>query len=455
MGRTKTSGEDVGVGLLGELATGSNDEDDVAVVVTAVGGAGLQVDVEGARKQKRGTVTYIYHHVIATIRFVANNTSSRHVHRHDTRTSIRSEENTRLNCTRTSNSSTTRRVSSTRTSSASRSSASHRSKTVNATLITQSPWSAHHAPPDLEWRLIYVSSPGKPELDQELDDCLVGPVPVGVNSFEFEGSAPSSHKVPPEDVLGVAALILIGSYNDQEFVRVGYYQNTEYDNEEMRESPPERIAFERLARDINTKPRVTRFQIKWSVITFVSTSVLMLCLGTYPHLHRVLQPLVPLHPLRCPRQTTWRVQTRTLMCTRPPKQTASHNHVVVFAELLITRIPLSHYMTRKTISTFGLQIVDILLRSSCRRLAPVQQYVGRRVFTSAIDRRQLFLWEYRHLVIIEFIPIFIVIVELVFGGRGLPGCSSARWFGFLEHALLREANIMAGIGLCTLVCHDG
>lgn len=120
--------------------------------------------------------------------------------------------------------------------------------------------------PDLEWRLIYVSSPGDEELDQELDDCLVGPVPVGVNAFEFEGSAPNPSKIPPEDVLGVAALILTGSYKDQEFVRVGYYQNTEYDNEEMKEALPEPIRFDRLVRDINSKPRVTRFQIKWCVL---------------------------------------------------------------------------------------------------------------------------------------------------------------------------------------------
>ncbi|KAF7307776.1 Histone chaperone ASF1 [Mycena kentingensis (nom. inval.)] len=118
---------------------------------------------------------------------------------------------------------------------------------------------------DLEWKLIYVSSPGNEELDQELDDCLVGPVPTGVNSFEFEGSAPDPSKIPSEDVLGVAALILTGSYRDQEFVRVGYYQNTEYDNEEMKETPPREIMFSRLVRDISAKPRVTRFQIKWDV----------------------------------------------------------------------------------------------------------------------------------------------------------------------------------------------
>lgn len=118
---------------------------------------------------------------------------------------------------------------------------------------------------DLEWRLIYVSSPGDEALDQELDDCLVGPVPVGVNSFDFEGTPPNSSKIPTDDVLGVSALILTGSYKDQEFVRVGYYQNTEYDNDEMKENPPNPIIFERLVRDIHTKARVTRFQIKWDV----------------------------------------------------------------------------------------------------------------------------------------------------------------------------------------------
>ncbi|KZV95749.1 anti-silencing protein [Exidia glandulosa HHB12029] len=116
---------------------------------------------------------------------------------------------------------------------------------------------------DLEWKLIFVSSPGRTDLDQELDDCLVGPVPVGINSFEFQGAPPDTRTIPPNDVLGVAALILTGSYNDQEFVRIGYYQNTEYDNPEMKENPPASIVFDRLTRELNDKPRVTRFHIKW------------------------------------------------------------------------------------------------------------------------------------------------------------------------------------------------
>ncbi|KAH8831203.1 anti-silence-domain-containing protein [Flagelloscypha sp. PMI_526] len=118
---------------------------------------------------------------------------------------------------------------------------------------------------DLEWKLIFVPSPNQPHLDQELDDCLVGPIPQGVNSFDFDSMPPDPSKIPPEDVLGVAALILTGSYKDQEFVRVGYYQNTEYEAPELQENPPAKIMFDKLVRQINSKPRVTRFQIKWDV----------------------------------------------------------------------------------------------------------------------------------------------------------------------------------------------
>lgn len=121
---------------------------------------------------------------------------------------------------------------------------------------------------DIEWRLIYVSAPDRQDLDQELDDCLVGPVPVGTNSFEFESSPLNPKTIPADEVIGIAALILTASYNEQEFVRVGYYVRTEYDNEEMKETPPSTVMFDRLVREINTKPRVTRFQIKWCVRTF-------------------------------------------------------------------------------------------------------------------------------------------------------------------------------------------
>lgn len=41
---------------------------------------------------------------------------------------------------------------------------------------------------------------------------MVGPVPIGINSFEFESPAPNAKRIPTEDVLGVAAIILTASY---------------------------------------------------------------------------------------------------------------------------------------------------------------------------------------------------------------------------------------------------
>ncbi|KAJ4484161.1 histone chaperone [Lentinula edodes] len=124
-------------------------------------------------------------------------------------------------------------------------------------------------PDDLEWKLIYVSCPENAALDQEIDSCLVGPVPPGVNSFEFQSPAPDHKLIPEQDLLGVAALILTGSYAEQEFVRVGYYQNTEYEGgeEERLTMEGKKVAVERLVRDITKKPRVTRFQIKWYVLS--------------------------------------------------------------------------------------------------------------------------------------------------------------------------------------------
>ena len=52
---------------------------------------------------------------------------------------------------------------------------------------------------------------------------------------------------------------------NQEFIRIGYYINTEYDAPELMESPPEQILYERLVRNILVdKPRVTRYQIDWA-----------------------------------------------------------------------------------------------------------------------------------------------------------------------------------------------
>lgn len=58
--------------------------------------------------------------------------------------------------------------------------------------------------------------------------------------------------------------MLICSYRDQEFVRIGYYVNNEYDTPEMNSEPPEKPIVEKLVRNIlQDKPRVTKVPILW------------------------------------------------------------------------------------------------------------------------------------------------------------------------------------------------
>lgn len=50
----------------------------------------------------------------------------------------------------------------------------------------------------------------------------------------------------------------------QEFIRVGYYVNNDYDDEQLREEPPAKLLIDRVQRNILTdKPRVTKFPINF------------------------------------------------------------------------------------------------------------------------------------------------------------------------------------------------
>ena len=102
------------------------------------------------------------------------------------------------------------------------------------------------------------------EHDQELDSLLVGPIPVGVNKFVFEADPPNISRIPATEILGVTVILLSCSYDEREFVRVGYYVNNEYMDESLAEEPPAKPVIEKVRRNILAeKPRVTRFAIKW------------------------------------------------------------------------------------------------------------------------------------------------------------------------------------------------
>jgi histone chaperone ASF1 len=71
-------------------------------------------------------------------------------------------------------------------------------------------------------------------------------------------------------------ILLTCAYDDREFVRVGYYVNNEYDSDELKADPPAKPIIERIRRNVlDTKPRVTRFAIKW--YEALGTAVFALC----------------------------------------------------------------------------------------------------------------------------------------------------------------------------------
>lgn len=117
---------------------------------------------------------------------------------------------------------------------------------------------------DLEWKMIYVGSAESEEYDQVLDSIYVGPVPEGRHIFVFQADPPDVTRIPEQDAVGVTIVLLTCSYRGQEFVRVGYFINNDYADQEMRENPPQKPLFEKLTRNIlASKPRVTRFKINW------------------------------------------------------------------------------------------------------------------------------------------------------------------------------------------------
>eukprot|EP00850_Spirogloea_muscicola_P015626 SM000121S26023 [mRNA] locus=s121:320189:321420:- [translate_table: standard] len=120
---------------------------------------------------------------------------------------------------------------------------------------------------DLEWKLIYVGSAESESYDQVLESVLVGPVQTGSFRFVFQADPPNPDKIPNEDLIGVTVLLLTCSYVGQEFIRIGYYVNNEYIDEQLREEPPAKVRVEEVQRNILAdQPRVTKFPIQWDPI---------------------------------------------------------------------------------------------------------------------------------------------------------------------------------------------
>ena len=117
---------------------------------------------------------------------------------------------------------------------------------------------------EIEWKMVYITSDDQKN-DQILNEIQIDPPSqLGQMKFEFTGDAPIISKIPENDVIGVAAILLCCSYNEQEFFRCGYYLNITYDNEEMNINMPEKINVDHLIRNLLAdKPRIVRYEIDW------------------------------------------------------------------------------------------------------------------------------------------------------------------------------------------------
>lgn len=79
-----------------------------------------------------------------------------------------------------------------------------------------------------------------------------------------QADPPDPSKIQEGDIIGVTVLLLTCSYQGQEFVRVGYYVNNDYEDESLREAPPQKILIDKVQRNILAdKPRVTKFPINF------------------------------------------------------------------------------------------------------------------------------------------------------------------------------------------------
>lgn len=123
---------------------------------------------------------------------------------------------------------------------------------------------SHSGSIDIEWKVIYVGSAEDQSRDQELDAVLLPADTPGRFKFVLQVEGPNPALIPDSDIAGVTIVLLTCSYNNAEFVRVGYYVSNEYPTPELNENPPPKPMIDQITRTIAANdPRVTKFPHKF------------------------------------------------------------------------------------------------------------------------------------------------------------------------------------------------
>eukprot|EP00761_Pharyngomonas_kirbyi_P001149 gb/GECH01001150.1/.p1 GENE.gb/GECH01001150.1/~~gb/GECH01001150.1/.p1 ORF type:complete len:169 (+),score=50.11 gb/GECH01001150.1/:1-507(+) len=124
----------------------------------------------------------------------------------------------------------------------------------------------------IEWKMVYIGSSGDEKYDQVLEEVEIGPIGKGKSKFIFDADPPEPSKIPQDDLLGVTVILLLGYYKGQMFVKLGYYVNNDYEDEELQDNPPETPIIDKIVRNIDTNVRLTQFSISWDKETTENTN---------------------------------------------------------------------------------------------------------------------------------------------------------------------------------------
>jgi len=113
----------------------------------------------------------------------------------------------------------------------------------------------------LEIKFVYIVSPLKEETDQELESFYLPSNKVGKFKVSFNIKPPDYSTLSLQQIIGVTIILLVISYKNHEFMRVGYYLNNEILlKEDETEKIKNKLSLEYIKREIlTTKPRVTIF----------------------------------------------------------------------------------------------------------------------------------------------------------------------------------------------------
>jgi len=76
-------------------------------------------------------------------------------------------------------------------------------------------------PESVKFKIIWISSAERADLDQTLDDFEVGPMQKGSCSFVVDINPPNPNLIPVNDILGITAMMISISYRGMEFFRLG------------------------------------------------------------------------------------------------------------------------------------------------------------------------------------------------------------------------------------------